>query len=438
MEHEIRDSLSPRPARPPAPPRPAPPVVRLLDLQALAGNRAVSQLVRRSSHAPAAVQRLVGFEYEVGAIGTERHDKAGGAWIPHGKGDVIARRDGYAVTADISGTASRTEFVTDQFDETTPAGRAAIVATARNIGSDMREINVAAKRTNPALASQVAGLGGGDRDRFGVNGRLDHLQQVGQLQMTGGVRVGALAAVLSGTAMPPTNTKRSAGTAYQDNAVAYWSGEIGGEPMQPLFRAAVVPALRLVGTRKTGGGVRGALASVLALMAQIPLNSRGLLATLGDRQGHFLARTDYAKILSTITAAGGITLGPKAFADALLATINSVPGARLGLGSDVFPASYSAAGQTLTGVTIGDWARGVVPTPGRLWGQWQGTDRITKRHFPGTDQQRAELRPFGGLGDKTDPGEKLILEWRNLRWIYPDSLEMMMKGLAEYLRKANG
>jgi hypothetical protein len=109
----------------------------------------------------------------------------------------------------------------------------------------------------------------------------------------------------------------------------------------------------------------------------------------------------------------------------------------LTLDDDVFPAGYRSAGQQLTGVSIGDWARGVVPAPGKMWGRWQGSDLVTKKNFPGTQAQKAELRAFGGFGDKTDPGNKLILEWRNLQVMYADQLELVMTGLADYLKKAN-
>lgn len=390
------------------------------------------------AHGNAIVQRKIGFEFEVGGIKTE-HNAGNPNWVSHSKGDVISHEPGYNITADISANDSQLEFVTDQFDETEDEGLEQISRVAGYIRGDMEGIvNAANLRGGVVLASDVQRLNGGNRDRF-LPQLNNYLNLAGQLQMTGGVSVRALAGIVSGTSMP-NRIGGLPGTRYQDYAVNYKDVDPNGDIQQPIFHAAKDAVSGFVGQADpTRGGIpgrtRGALAAVVTLMAQVPLNMRGALPVAV--QGLFLARTDYSKILKMIGDDSGIDIDPGGFAQALLSTINRFADPSLQLDDDVFPAEYRSAGQQLTGVSIGQWAHNVVPTPGKLWGRWQGTDLITKRNFPGTRAQKAELRAFGGFGSKTDSGNKLILEWRNLQTMYADQLVLTMTGLAEYLRQAN-
>lgn len=390
------------------------------------------------AHSTGPLQRMIGFEFEIGGIKTE-HNTGNENWVAHHKGDVISHEPGYNITADISHNDSQLEFVTDQFDETTDDGLEQIGRIANYIKGDIKAIVDEAKLQNGVvLASDVQRLNGGNRDRFEPLGS-NYLNLAGQLQMTGGVSVKALAGIVSGTAMPDRG-QGLPGTQYQDYAVNYKDMAPNGELQQPIFHAARDAVNGFVGqVEPKRGGIpgrtRGALAAVVTLMAQVPLNMRGALPVAV--QGLFLARTDYAKILKMIGDDSGIDIDPDGFALALLSTINRFADPSLKLDDDVFPAGYRSAGQQLTGVSIGEWARSVVPTPGKLWGRWQGSDLITKKNFPGTQAQKAELRAFGGFGNKTDPGGKLILEWRNLQTMYADQLVLAMTGLAEYLRQAN-
>lgn len=386
------------------------------------------------------VQRKIGFEFEVGGIETE-HRARDGSWVAHRKGDVISDEPGYKITADINANGSQLEFVTDQFDETDDDEVDEIGDVAEFIRKDMKAIVQQANAGGGmVLASNIARINGGANDRFLLPPNVNnYLNLAGQLQMTGGVTVRALAGVVSGSSMPD-RAGGAPGTRYQDYAVNYKDVAPNGDLQQPIFRAAIGAVNGFVGQADpTKGGipgrVRGQLAAVITLMAQIPLNMRGQLPVAV--QGLFLARTDYAKILKMIGDESGINLDPDTFAQALLSTINQFAAPPLRLDDDVFPAAYRSAGQQLTGVSIGRWARSVVPTPGSWWGRWQGTDLITKKHFPGTQAQKAELRAFGGFGNKTDPGNKLILEWRNLQTMYADQLVLVMTGLADYLRRAN-
>lgn len=389
------------------------------------------------------VQRKVGFEFEMSDIQTQRlgDDRK---LTPHGKGDILSPEFGYDITADINDGGSQLEFVTGQFDETNDADLDELEFVAGLIEADIRNI-VDTAAQNPqgswVQASKVPGIASGKQnDLFFPKKDKAYTDLPGQLQMTGGLDIHALAKVLSGSAMPDRPHAAQGGSVYQDYAFNYQQFAPSGALQQPIFQAAMGAVKGFVtetGTKKKGiaSKIRAALGAVVALMAQVPLNMHGQLNMEGQAQ--FLARTDYSKILKMICDEAGIHLDRDSFAHALLSTINQISRVPFTLKDDIFPEDYRSAGQKLTGVTIGDWARGVVPTAGKYWGRWQGTDLVTKKNFPGTPQQKNELRPFGGFGNKTDPGNKVVLEWRNFQMMNADHLAFTMRGLAEYLKGAN-
>lgn len=385
------------------------------------------------------IQRKIGFEFELAGVSTYRI--VNGHLTPHAKGAILTRELGYNITADINSDGSQLEFVTDQFDETDQNDLSNLDKVAMFISLDLERIVAASVGQGKVQASKVPGLNGGSpNDVFEPQRGKGFKDIAGQLQMTGGVNLKSLAKVVSGSAMPKRDDGAQGGSVYQDYAFNYQAYAPSGALQQPIFQAALGAVDGFVtelDDYKKGltGKVRGALAAVVTLMAEVPLNMHGQLAMSGQAQ--FLARTDYSKILKMICDEAGIYLEKGSFASALLSTINQIAKPPLKLGDDVFPATYSSAGQSLTGVTIGNWAESVVPIPGKFWGRWQGKDLITKKHFPGTQAQKDELRAFGGFGDKTDPGNKIILEWRNFQSMYVDQLPFVIKGLAEYLANAN-
>jgi len=397
---------------------------------------------------PVPIQRKVGFEFELGDIKTA-HINDDGKQVSHTKGAILSPEARYDLTADINEDGSQLEFVTDQFDETDYADLVALGAVAECIEYDIKNIikaGLESKQGGWVRLSALPDIANGKANDYlqpKINRKYaaDNQHLPGQLQMTGGVNLHALAAIVSGTAMPKRDKEATGGTVFQDYALKYHLYSPSGVRGQPVFhaaRGAVNGFVTELGTKRKGltGKVRGALAAVVTLMAEIPLNMYGQLQTL-EGQAQFLARTDFSKILKMICDENGLHLDPDSFASALISTINQVSQQSLSLKDDVFPKDYQSAGQQLGGVTIGDWARNVVPTPGKYWGRWQGTDLITKRNFPGTQAQKNELRAFGGFGNKTDPGDKVILEWRNFQMLNADQLAFVVTGLAEYLKDAN-
>ena len=55
----------------------------------------------------------------------------------------------------------------------------------------------------------------------------------------------------------------------------------------------------------------------------------------------------------------------------------------------------------------------------------------------GTKAQKEELCSQGALGDETDPGDRIILEWRNLKQNSPHELVMIVVGPIHHLRRVN-
>jgi len=385
----------------------------------------------------AIIQRKIGFEFEIGSVATIKnptHGKRVEDWIPHSKGEILSNQTNYDVTADISSNGSQLEFVTKPLDETSEGDLEKLTVIAQSIPLDLGDIaTVASKNKNFARISQVKRLSGDAWNAFYLAGR----SMAGQLQMTGGVKIDSLPSVMSGKAMPKSVAGRS-GEKYQDFAYKYQEKVPGSEDLQqPIYQTALVEAKKFkhLDGRSIVDEAAEIMASIMALMSQIPLNARGLIP---DGQGQFLARTDYAKILQLLCQHSEILIDPPSFTRAMLNVLNHFAIDEVLTGNDsVYPATYKVKGIKFTEVKIHEWVEGVLPSLGFLWGYWQGKDLITKKHFPGTQEQKNELRPFGEFGSKTDPGNKIILEWRNLQMMDPSELVIAMVGLADYLKKSN-
>ncbi len=154
----------------------------------------------------------------------------------------------------------------------------------------------------------------------------------------------------------------------------------------------------------------------------------------------FTAKTDFSKVLAETIAYIGRPIRPSSFEAVVLETINAVirqglhPNNTLTANDDVFPAGYRAAGVALGGrVTIGQWVRSMLPNRA---GQ-RGQDLMTPQNFPGTRRQREEMRAFGRMGNRVDPGNRPIFELRNLSTVYPQDLPDVVEGVLEYVRSAN-
>lgn len=381
------------------------------------------------------IQRKIGFEFEIGAVGTEKNP-SNKEWIPHSKGEILSKQTDYDITADICEDGSQVEFVTKPLDETNDIDLDRLIAVSQSIPEDLRCIKekAAENREKIVLVSQIARFSGDNKNRFIVYAP-NNLS--GQLQMTGGVRIGSLPSVISGKAMPETDITKTFGSNAQDFALKYQSKILGTDLLsQPVFQAAVVECkeFKYWNGNTIEDDAVNIMASILTLMAQIPLSTRGILP---DNQGLFLARTDYGKILQLFCEHCRILIDGPSFTKAMLSVINKFSENVIKENDSVFPITYKVGDIGFTDVSIKEWTEGVLPSPGLLWGYWKGKDLITQKNYPGSREQKKELRQFGEFGDKTDPQNKIVLEWRNFGIMYPDNLELTMTKFADYLKKLN-
>lgn len=372
---------------------------------------------------PTVIQPLVGFEYELGNIKTQARIRTRPTrWASHTRGQMIKGKTGYAVTADSgpNGT-SQIEFIINPVDETNPAACTQAVTAARSIQADIQAL-----AANEHVGKWVPGnqtIRTSASHRFLVESSHDRL--VGQLQATAGLSIALLPEVVSGRAaarLPATNPARGIlGNYHERND-------------QPVWHAARTEARRLGPRNRNRQEV---LASVIAMIAQVPLSLRN--ETLSG-QGMFTAKTDFSKILAEAIAYAGLTtIDSQAFETAVMNTINTViraglnPRNTLAATHGVFPRGYRAAGVPLSGLSIRRWLQRMLPS---RTGQ-QGQDLLTPQHFPGSPEQRNELRAFGRMGDRVDPGNRPLFEFRNLSSVYPQDLPDAVEGMLGYIRSAN-
>lgn len=408
-------------------------------LGAAAAHHAETPRVETRQHKPATaairqpvVMRKVGFEFELGQIETQKNTSPlldDNSWRAHSRGEVIVRKTGYDITADISENGSQIEFILHAVDENTASGRQAILRAARNVMADILALANQNNIGEWVRADQLPRINGSRGHRFRSGGNFN--QMAGQLQMTAGVKIDRLRAVVSGDATENANNfvlTNTLGNYRRDNSQPMWHEALNATAHYfPLFNARQ----------------QEILASVITLVAQVPLTSR---ASAPAFQGTYTAKTDFSKILKEAAAEIGAPINQQAYVNATLRTINhalqnstsNYQGGNLTANDPVFAANYVSGGVAMNNApTLGQWLRSMVPTQGYTYGWWQGTDLMTPQHYPGTQQQKGEMRAFGRFGSKTDSGGKVIVEWRNLQVCYAQDLETVVSGMVGYIRQAN-
>jgi len=111
----------------------------------------------------------------------------------------------------------------------------------------------------------------------------------------------------------------------------------------------------------------------------------------------------------------------------------------------------------VSGLTVGDWLRGIVGPPTNPWlptmlvGQAKGVDKLTAKHFPGTKAAKEEIESMGSYGARTDASApamngrylfgkgtpRPIFEYRGLKTLGPDEWEDFAVDFLRYIRKIN-
>jgi hypothetical protein len=379
----------------------------------------------------APAQRRVGFEFEMGDIRTEHWGLLEG-WHDHAKGAVMSQLQGYRLTADEGAGNSQLEVIIDPIDETDPVAVNNLVAvTAPAVVNTIGSIATAAFNAWIA-ANQIPGLNGSGWDRYysQSNGPAGIM---GQLQMTGGIAINKLHDHVTGA--QATNYLATLNPVVdQDDATAfntlnaYTNGPIALTATGIVNGIGAFAALTLA--------ERQQIAAIAGLMATVPINMRiiGAIPYVKAAAGSMLMRTDFARTMMALSPAAKNALTPALMLQVVLATINAhVPAGGIVGANAVIPPGAPLPGGTppLNQLSIAAWITGVVPRSGILWGHWQGRDQLTKQHFPAGQAERAEMESMGGYGNRVDPGNKPIIEFRSLGGVFvPDLTGQLTRMLA--------
>jgi hypothetical protein len=394
------------------------------------------ELAHTVQTAPGArIRRKVGFEYEFGEFNTQAWGPRSG-WVPHTKGAVIKQRPGFQVTADeATGGGSRLEIIVKEIDETNPGERATLTGvTVPAITALLTQLaQVAGPQVGQWVTTDQFPLLGGStwhRIRSVQPPPADAGDVSGQLQLTAGLSMAKLADMVSGQQAvnyPAANQGRFDWVmdryrpALGGGMWGFAQGQVNGNA---AFNALTQPQ-------------RDQLAALVALMANVPINVRTAnnIEYPKATAGALLARTDFSKIALSLPDQVKAVLTPALMETLLVGTINQVPaiGGAVAAGHDVFPAGmgFIPTVPNLAGLTIGSWARSVVPTAGSLWGWWQGKDQLTKANYPGPHGKWMES--MGAFGSNVDPGAKPIFEFRTLNTVFGDELTAVITDLLGYL-----
>lgn len=384
-----------------------------------------------------AIQRKVGFEYEMGDIQTRAWSVWGRNWVRHKKGDVLVTRDGYNLTADLDPTGdSQLEVIIPEIDET-----------------DNNEVNNLIGNTVPAVeqdiaaiaqasynqwtgADQIPNLGGSSWVRFRSLSNVAN-QILGQLQMTGGIDMNRLARFVSGRRADDyalanqgaagLDEFQAATDAYTRANAQFWNQAQAVVNADNRVNTLAVPDIEVI-------------ISLVTLLATIPINARtgGNVHYPKAASGILMARTDFSKILMLTPDTVKAALSATVLTDLVLATINATinPNVAVIATDHIYPANvqFDPGVPQMAALTIGNWITNMMPTKGTFWGHWQGKDLLTRANFPGTKAQAANVESLGGLGSKVDPGDKPIFEFRRLGLVAADGLVTVIRHLVAYLR----
>ncbi len=416
-----------------------------------AGNREAGRRPNARPRAESAgshpIQRKIGFEYEIDCLRTRTTDgwylNPMRTWRQHNAGDRIHECDRYDVTADIAEGYSRVEFVTDAFDERDAQELRELQRVIRDMRRDI------ARMVRQSLANRQGYLAGvpylgGERGWFpgdgwvGANklfpgGRWWHQIKYeptrggafdGQLQMTGGLDMVALARLMTGETLGnarewgviddklPTQDARQYVRPYAKYR----------EESSDLYRNA------LAAVRRHGvcGGTEEAeptFASVLAVMVQAPAAYRNQDVDFGQ----MIAKTDYAKILALAARETGIVPRSDDFLAALLQAVSATVGYQVNEGDPVFRAAERGDPLNLGRVSFRQWVDALLPDARRA------RDLMTRRHYPGLEHERVAMRTFGPYGERTDPGDRAIFEFRSLQKNAPSELPELVTLLSNLM-----
>lgn len=395
------------------------------------------------------VQRAVGFEFELGDVELYARKSAKSARERLKKGQVIARGEGFDVTADDPPTGSGANAMSDleiiihHLDDNQADNRAIMEQTLQRVVTLLTRLEDKAETEIPASDLGVPG------NSFFLKPADTGLS--GQLQATAGLALGALAAIRSGETYAAREREQdelsaTSGAHAPETMAGAWAllhlREAGRSAL--LFRQCSnwamlnlelsEPEARLVGT-------------ILSLLVEVPYNARATaLPYPKAAAGGLMARTDFGSIMGLlptellVKVARGGGIGPTAL-DVLNVLLKSQDRPTANSGDPVFPTDFSTSGIARPKITIGEWFGGLDLRPSKDY-LTKDTYQTKNANFLTKGRQAAALESMGALGSKMDPGygagaARPILEFRTLGRVLVPKLPVVGLGLWDYVVSAH-
>ncbi len=404
-----------------------------LHYASLAGNQALQRLVRQTRSNTPAVQRAVGFEFEIDSVWSYRKN-AFGKLENLKKKDKIVEGEGFNLEADEMPGHSDMEFVTDAFPETSAGGKALAKAVTKIAG--IIETLTTSPDREKVPAKSLATYGRPKKNRFLVP---QSKPLVGKPQVTAGLRLDALDRLFEEVKQQPVAPSEA------PNAAVVFGGQMAPRTMIREANAkssGVGPvATAREETRKALGqipqeGIGGPELS--ALVTQLVLYLvRGACGVPGYGKtiaGEFMGRTDFAKIFQLLpkTEKEYFQEDPDRFVNLVLGA------ARAASRTEGYQGDMSPEGAVFEGKLYNDqsmygnnkklYQKDLLPQLKR--GQWlrgivEGKDLLTFANYPGKKKHKEEIESLGGYGSKVDElswgndsSPAPIIEFRGLKELY--------------------
>jgi hypothetical protein len=398
------------------------------------------------------IQRAIGFEYELGNVRT--YEETG--WIRHlpkalPKGMEIApARNGFKITADDPPAGSNDkrsdlELIVDPpIDDTKKGARATADATLTAMEGFVAAVG-AAGATATGNKVPATTFGGNAKHYFDVPNA--NAWASGQLQVSAGIDLAALANVRSGSTA--TATDQAAVALHQQGALpAKLRDEVtmtqpggGGQSDATIWTASLGAARNLLRNDvKRPDLYVPQLAAVMSMIVTIPSVARTAqnVPYAKTTSSNLLARTDFATMLGLLPKGVRTVLERRkvSWSNAMLEIVKTESNdATLTLQSPVFPGAIGGAAPIQ--LTMGEWFSGLASKV--------GVDLLTEENYPEEygEDEGAQLESLGAFGSRTDAplrhqAERPIFEFRQLPAVGSNEIAAKALGVWDFVMRVHG
>ena len=428
----------------------------------------VSARSREAASPAPALQRAIGYEFELGFVNTYRQ-------VGHGpehrleKGELLypGSRDGFKITADDPPAGSKggltdLELIVEPpIDDRRPEGRERVrhVLTAmQDFINELRGFYVARGGGRVRTAVSIPAT-----DFDGYESKYVYLPKeqaldAGTLQATAGIDYQALAKIRSGAAAESFQKETESGESGASAAERpRWLPTLFAQPAggsDPKLFDTCLKAVSVLRT-KTGEGLspdeKAILAGVISVMVAIPINawtehlSGGVAPYPKSLASQLMARTDFGKIFAkmpwrVLYAVASYSGWVGLLLEIVNRSIEPPPKNLLTKASPIFPAGFEDKDIPRLELRLGhwfEWLHGLAPM-----------DLLTEKNYPaelfpktGKEQAKA-VESLGAFGAKTDPGQdedhpRPIFEFRSLGNVWTMELVKVGLGVWDYVTGAH-